>query len=218
MKKNKTSHCGRSLTILTPSNFSFHKFVFVCTYIFLSCMFWVIKWPSAKCLIHKNVSYFKCYLEFHLLTDKRASEDAQVSVSWPRILWHQDCRGQGSSHRPEPQPAGWLFLLRKTLHPVHSCLQSQLSNTQYCMIWGSGFSSWKVSPCLGAEGRNTPRNQICFGLLLISDSWILVQRGTECDELVCQRLQRPGFILTFGAVDASEGSRVITCKHLNTHR
>lgn len=51
--------------------------------------------------------------------------------------------------------------------------------------------------------------------LLVSDPWVLVQRGTESDDLGCQSLQCLHFVLTtVRAVDTAEGSRVITSEHL----
>lgn len=53
-----------------------------------------------------------------------------------------------------------------------------------------------------------------YGLLFIPDSWILVQCGTECDQLVCKGLQGFLFVLTAAAVDAFESSWIIKRKHL----
>lgn len=59
-------------------------------------------------------------------------------------------------------------------------------------------------------------NQIFSGLLLVSDPWVLVQRGTDRDKLVCKHLQCLLFVLAVGAVDALEGPRIITCEHLKS--
>lgn len=78
------------------------------------------------------------------------------------------------------------------------------------------FSCKKVSLRSGVEVCCELRNQIFSGLLLVSDPWVLIQRGTECDELVCECLQCLLFVWIVWTVDALESLRIITCEHLES--
>lgn len=51
-------------------------------------------------------------------------------------------------------------------------------------------------------------------LLLVSDSGVLIQRGTERDKLVCESLQCLPFVLTVATVDAPESPQIITSEYL----
>lgn len=51
-------------------------------------------------------------------------------------------------------------------------------------------------------------------LLLVPDSWVLVQSGAESNDLVCKCFQCAPFILTVRTVDAPESFRIVTCEHL----
>ena len=107
-----------------------------------------------------------------------------------------------------------FYVRKQKQHTARVCFLSQLGHVFYGL--SSSFFSEKVSLCLGAEVCCKLRNWICSDLLLVSDSWVLVQRGTERDKLVCECLQCLLFVLTVGTVDALESPRIITCEHLKS--
>lgn len=65
--------------------------------------------------------------------------------------------------------------------------------------------------------RSYTDEAVC-SLLLVSDPRILIQRGAECNQLVCKCLQSFSFVLTVAAVNALESRWIIKRKHLQcTH-